>query len=66
MDRKYYRLAAVLAFVLPLPAIIVGVALAVLSDSEDRRHFGRVIVKWGIVGLVVLTVVWRVVRHFIA
>ena len=63
IEKNYDRLAVVAGLVLMTLAIIVGVALAILSDHQGRRHFGRVLAKWGVVGFVAWTVIWSIVRY---
>lgn len=49
-EKNYDWIAIVAGIIGATIAIIVGVAHAVLSESEKKRHFGRVLAKWGIVG----------------
>jgi len=43
-------LAIAAGILFPVISIVVGVAYAVLSEAEGKRHTGRVLAKWGLVG----------------
>jgi drug/metabolite transporter superfamily protein YnfA len=49
-------LAIAAGILLPMISIVVGLAYAILSEGEGKRHTGRVLAKWGLVGLFIWTI----------
>lgn len=56
------KLAAVMGFMFPWCAVLVGLIYAVIIRDEYRRASGRLLLKWGLIGAAIWTCGYLVVR----